>query len=123
MSIPAEAETGDHDVSKGVISEYMNAVLRAVGLENAKELKQHAVSSEHEDVPNGALVDGFIVKHDPTIPVPIVTRFQNKCPERLRPLLPPANFGAVVPGSIYRSSFPSAENFGFLESLKLKTIL
>lgn len=46
-----------------------------------------------------------------------------RCPDRLTPLTPPSNFGAVLPGEIYRSSFPLPENFGFLQSLKLKTIL
>ncbi|KAF2266625.1 hypothetical protein CC78DRAFT_121044 [Lojkania enalia] len=51
-------------------------------------------------------------------------RLETKAPpERLRSLIPPANFGAVVPGSIYRSSYPQEENYEFLESLKLKTIL
>jgi tyrosine-protein phosphatase SIW14 len=46
-----------------------------------------------------------------------------RAPDRLTSLLPPDNFGAVIPGSVYRSSFPLPENFSFLRSLKLKTIL
>lgn len=46
-----------------------------------------------------------------------------RCPDRPTPLMPPINFGAVVPGDIFRSSFPLPENFSFLKSLKLKTIL
>lgn len=34
----------------------------------------------------------------------------------------PANFGIVVPG-VYRSSFPQSEDYAFIESLKLKTIM
>ncbi|KAK3898563.1 putative tyrosine-protein phosphatase [Staphylotrichum tortipilum] len=34
----------------------------------------------------------------------------------------PANFGVVVPG-VYRSSFPQSEDYGFIEALKLKTIV
>lgn len=34
----------------------------------------------------------------------------------------PVNFGVVVPG-VYRSSFPQSEDYGFIESLKLKTIM
>lgn len=34
----------------------------------------------------------------------------------------PVNFGIVVPG-VYRSSFPQAEDYGFIEGLKLKTIV
>jgi tyrosine-protein phosphatase SIW14 len=46
-----------------------------------------------------------------------------RAPDRLTSLLPPDNFGAVIPSSVYRSSFPLPENFSFLGSLKLKTIL
>jgi protein tyrosine/serine phosphatase len=35
----------------------------------------------------------------------------------------PLNFGAVLPGSVYRSSFPAPENLPFLGTLGLKTIL
>lgn len=38
-------------------------------------------------------------------------------------LQPPANFGVVEKSQIYRSSYPKVENFGYLESLVLKTIL
>lgn len=34
----------------------------------------------------------------------------------------PANFGVIVPG-VYRSSFPKAEDYPFIEGLKLKTIV
>ncbi|GAB1313456.1 tyrosine-protein phosphatase siw14 [Madurella fahalii] len=34
----------------------------------------------------------------------------------------PVNFGVVVPG-VYRSSFPQSEDYAFIESLKLKTII
>lgn len=43
-----------------------------------------------------------------------------------RPSIPisgrPANFGIVVPG-VYRSSYPKTEDFGFLQNLKLKTVV
>lgn len=34
----------------------------------------------------------------------------------------PANFGVVVPG-VYRSSFPQAADYGFIQGLQLKTIV
>ncbi|KAF2399065.1 hypothetical protein EJ06DRAFT_557572 [Trichodelitschia bisporula] len=46
-----------------------------------------------------------------------------QAPDRLTPHIPPENFGAVIPGAVYRSSFPTKDNFSFLKSLKLKTIL
>lgn len=35
----------------------------------------------------------------------------------------PINFGIVLPGAIYRSSFPMAEDFHFLGTLGLKTVV
>jgi tyrosine-protein phosphatase SIW14 len=35
----------------------------------------------------------------------------------------PLNFGVVLPGSVYRSSFPQEEDFSFLQGLGLKTIV
>jgi tyrosine-protein phosphatase SIW14 len=46
-----------------------------------------------------------------------------KIPPRLRPTLPPINYGTVVKGSVYRSGYPAAENFKFLKGLGLKTIM
>lgn len=35
----------------------------------------------------------------------------------------PANFGTVVPGLVYRSSFPQLEDYAFVKTLKLKTVV
>ncbi|KAE9986523.1 hypothetical protein EG328_005409 [Venturia inaequalis] len=65
--------------------------------------------------------DGTVHKRDATItPKPAPTRRQ---PARLTNHIAPANYSAVIPGALYRSAFPQAENFSFLRSLKLKTIL
>ena len=37
--------------------------------------------------------------------------------------IPPLNYGAVVPGSIYRCSYPEPENYEFIKDLKIKSIL
>lgn len=44
-------------------------------------------------------------------------------PSRLSMSVPPVNFGAVEKYSIYRSGYPKPENYSFLASLGLKTIL
>ncbi|KAK4228912.1 putative tyrosine-protein phosphatase [Podospora fimiseda] len=44
--------------------------------------------------------------------------FEKSLPKEGRP----SNFGIVVPG-VYRSSFPQTEDYAFIESLKLKTIV
>lgn len=38
-------------------------------------------------------------------------------------LRPPLNFGTVITGNLYRSSYPIPENFEYLAELKLRTIL
>jgi tyrosine-protein phosphatase SIW14 len=43
--------------------------------------------------------------------------------EGTSPLRPPVNFGTVEAGHIYRSGYPQVDNFGYLKSLGLKTIL
>jgi len=35
----------------------------------------------------------------------------------------PINFGVVVPGKIYRSSWPMIEDFQYLETLQLQTVM
>ncbi|KAL1636432.1 tyrosine-protein phosphatase siw14 [Diplodia intermedia] len=49
--------------------------------------------------------------------------FEDKAPARLTRLTPPDNFGAVVDGKIFRSAYPKEENYGYLKTLKLKSIL
>ncbi|KAK8177189.1 tyrosine-protein phosphatase SIW14 [Phyllosticta citrichinensis] len=49
--------------------------------------------------------------------------YEARCPERLMSMCPPSNYGTVLDGQLYRSSYPQPENFGFLKSLKLKSIL
>ncbi|KKY14552.1 putative tyrosine-protein phosphatase siw14 [Diplodia seriata] len=55
--------------------------------------------------------------------VPGPKGFEDKAPARLTRLTPPDNFGAVVDGKIFRSAYPKEENYGYLKTLKLKSIL
>jgi tyrosine-protein phosphatase SIW14 len=48
--------------------------------------------------------------------------FANPGSETLPAAGRPLNFGVVVPG-VYRSSFPQAEDYAFVEGLKLKTVV
>lgn len=49
--------------------------------------------------------------------------FEDRAPARLTRFTPPENFGTVIDGKIFRSSFPQEENFSYLKALKLKSIL
>ncbi|KAI8443230.1 tyrosine phosphatase family-domain-containing protein [Phakopsora pachyrhizi] len=56
------------------------------------------------------------------LPGPALSIFNGLETDRKAFLNPPSNFAVVAPG-IFRSSFPRVENFEFLESLRLKTVL
>ncbi|KAK7512170.1 tyrosine phosphatase family-domain-containing protein [Phyllosticta citricarpa] len=49
--------------------------------------------------------------------------YEARCPDRLMSMTPPANYGSVFDGQLYRSGYPQEENFDFLRTLKLKSIL
>lgn len=90
-----------------------------LGLASSNQLTEHASCTHHEDLPvdeSGENIDQAKTR----TPSPIT---QTLAPGRLRCLFPPSNYGAVVPGAVYRSSYPQEKNFEFLESLKLKTII
>ncbi|KAI6901638.1 hypothetical protein KC348_g16397, partial [Hortaea werneckii] len=44
-----------------------------------------------------------------------------ECPPRLRPQIPPPNYGAVKPGLLFRSAFPQDRNLAFLDTLPRST--
>ncbi|KAF1970489.1 tyrosine-protein phosphatase SIW14 [Bimuria novae-zelandiae CBS 107.79] len=90
-----------------------------LGLASDEHLTEHAACTHHEDLPvdpSGENIDTAKTR----TPSPIT---ETIAPGRLRSLYPPSNYGAVVPGAVYRSSYPQEKNFDFLESLKLKTII
>lgn len=89
----------------------------SLGLSTNNLLTEHAECMHHEDLVDGD-ENADVVKT--RTPSPIT---ETIAPGRLRSLFPPSNYGAVVPGSVYRSSYPQAKNFDFLQSLKLKTII
>lgn len=125
MSIPSVPEDADGEAAINILAECVNNMMRAVGLDHAKTLSHHAATRDHEDVPSRTIKEGvFEARHVSGLNVGLpIPRLESRAPDRLCSLIPPINFGAVVPGSIYRSSFPLPENFGFLKSLELKTIL
>lgn len=65
---------------------------------------------------------------DPSLPTPTSPTESpsswNECTaeQERQILIPPENFAMVLPG-LYRSSFPNEDNFNFLSTLKLKSVL
>lgn len=86
----------------------------------------HAATTTHEDLPLNHDHEGCVscmtetTGSRGTVTPALSVRSAH---ERLRSFLPPANYGAVLPGSIYRSSYPREENYEFLKDVKIKTIL
>ncbi|KAF1940856.1 tyrosine-protein phosphatase-like protein SIW14 [Clathrospora elynae] len=100
--------------------------VHALGLSASDGLIQHARETTHEDLrlainphDHECSVTCMIESRGTVTPAASI----RSGPERLCSLIPPANYGAVLPGSIYRSSYPEEKNYGFLKDLKIKTIL
>lgn len=95
--------------------------LERLGLPISTGLLKHARSTTHEDLPHD---------HECSLACMAETRgtvtpagsIRSAC-DRLHPLVPPINYGAVLPGSIYRSSYPEEKNYEFLKDLGIKSIL
>ncbi|EMD96434.1 hypothetical protein COCC4DRAFT_84126 [Bipolaris maydis ATCC 48331] len=100
--------------------------VRSLGLSASDGLIYHATENTHEDLKDvlnprdhecssncTADSHGTIT---PTLSIP-------SSPERLQPLIPPTNYGAVLPGCIYRSGYPQEKNYDFIKHVGIKTIL
>lgn len=57
------------------------------------------------------------------IPAPVVKSLQAVKKDKFRGEGRPINFGIVLPGAVYRSSFPMTEDFHFLGRLGLRTVV
>ncbi|EDU46959.1 Protein tyrosine serine phosphatase [Pyrenophora tritici-repentis] len=98
----------------------------SLGLSASDGLIQHAGDTTHEDL------KVVINPQDQECSVAFTTASYGtltpassirSAPDRLQSLIPPFNYGAVIPGCVYRSGYPKEENFGFLKELGIKTIL
>ncbi|KAF2256264.1 tyrosine-protein phosphatase SIW14 [Trematosphaeria pertusa] len=121
-----EATEGQQQAARGGLFANIKSYITSLGLDASHLLTQHAANHHHEDVPADvvkepeAVLSAAVTAESlrTSIPVP-----DSNAPGRLRSLFPPANYGAVVPGNVYRSSYPQGKNYEFLKSLKLKTII
>lgn len=116
ISDTVPAGPGQNDVQ--VMFNQIREFVQTIGLPISDGLTQHAASTTHEDLP-----------HDHECSLTCMTGTVTpassirSAPERLHSLIPPSNYGAVVPGSIYRSSYPEQKNYEFLRDLKIKSII
>lgn len=99
----------------------IRAFVHGLGLSISDGLTSHAGSTTHEDL-----------KHDHECSIACMAESRGtitpatsirSAQARLYSLIPPTNYGAVLPGSIFRSSYPEEANYDFLRDVKIKTIL
>jgi tyrosine-protein phosphatase SIW14 len=103
--------------------ERIREFLASLPLPTSDQLRDHATTTTHEDLPHD---------HECGVPCMLESRSRGtvtpalsvrSAAERFHSYVPPANYGAVLPGSIYRSSYPAEKNYEFIKDLKIKTIL
>ncbi|KAF2709281.1 hypothetical protein K504DRAFT_379312 [Pleomassaria siparia CBS 279.74] len=116
MSKAGATQPTRHSVLTGIREYFLS-----LGLRQSQALTEHATHMHHEDVPHHVVTAPEAVINTVTrLPTPPI---HSGSPDRLYPLFPPLNYGTVERKAIYRSSYPQVENFEFLKSLRLKTIL
>jgi tyrosine-protein phosphatase SIW14 len=95
--------------------------LEALQLPTSQQLLQHAATTAHEDNPHDheCGIKCLIESRGTTTPASSV----RSAADRFHPYIPPSNYGAVLPGLIYRSSYPEQKNYEFIKDLKIKSIL
>ncbi|RMZ66040.1 tyrosine phosphatase family [Pyrenophora seminiperda CCB06] len=108
------------------VYERIREFIASLGLCASDELIHHAGDTTHEDL------KVIINPQDRECSVTLTAESQGtltpassvrSAPDRLPSLVTPFNFGAVLPGCVYRSSYPKEENYRFLKELGIKTIL
>ncbi|KAF2625347.1 hypothetical protein BU25DRAFT_432971 [Macroventuria anomochaeta] len=99
------------------VKEYLEALNLAV----SEKLHIHAAVVHHEDLPHDNAESSAASTTETGTVTPSSVR--SVVPDRLNMRIPPLNYGAVIPGSIYRCSYPEPANYGFIKDLKIKSIL
>lgn len=101
--------------------ELIREYLESLDLPSSKQLVDHAATTSHEDLPHDheCGIKCMIESRGTVTPASSV----RSASERFHPFIPPANYGAVLPGIIYRSSYPEEKNYEFIKDLKIKSIL
>lgn len=73
-----------------------------------------------------AIIEGLPISTSEVTMVDAMTRtpsIKKVAPKRLEEFIPPLNYGAVEEGIIFRSAFPTPENYPFIKSLGVRTII
>ncbi|KAF9693747.1 hypothetical protein EKO04_008174 [Ascochyta lentis] len=117
---PNEA-AGEGYVAQFTMMEKVKQYLEALNIAVSEKLHIHAAAVHHEDLPHDN-VDSSIVSTTETGTLTPAS-IRSVVPDRLHMRIPPSNYGAVIPGSIYRCSYPEPANYEFIKDLKIKSIV
>ncbi|KAL5120179.1 tyrosine-protein phosphatase siw14 [Pleosporales sp. CAS-2024a] len=95
--------------------------LESLQLPTSEQILQHAAATQHEDRPHDheCGIKCLIESRSTASPASSV----RSAADRFHAYVPPANYGAVLPGLIYRSSYPEPKNYDFIKDVKIKSIL
>lgn len=125
-SSDVSADSGGDNIVQNALYETYKKVkeyLYGLPVPFGEKLSEHACHAAHEDLPSGQ------VKPASEEPVSLVV---GVFPSSLSSTIAahakmlshaPDNLGIVVPDAVYRSSYPKPENYPYLKTLGLKTIL
>ena len=121
MASPTDSNNGDQGYrAQFTMMDKVKEYLEALNVAVSEKLHIHAAEVLHEDLPHNAESSAASTTETGTVTPSSV---RSVVPDRLNMRIPPLNYGAVVPGSIYRSSYPEPANYEFLKDLKIKSIL
>jgi tyrosine-protein phosphatase SIW14 len=134
MSIPNSENTASSaqgNQAHANMIERVKHFVHSLGLNGLSHgLHEHAMNTPHEDIVQyfkPSSTGSTTVLAEATTPTDTTGSTTptsiRSAPERLQMLIPPSNYGAVIPGSVYRSSYPDATNHEFIKDLKIKSIL
>ncbi|KAJ4333818.1 tyrosine-protein phosphatase siw14 [Didymella glomerata] len=123
MSSPPESNassTGGYQ-AQFTMMDRVKEYLENLSISVSEKLHMHAAEIHHEDLPhsNGEGSAASTTETGTVTPSSV----RSVVPDRLNMRIPPLNYGAVVPNSIYRCSYPHPENYEFIKDLKIKSIL
>lgn len=125
MALPNGSIKGTADegyVAQFTMVEKVRQYLEALNVAVSEKLHLHAAAVHHEDLPHDN-VDSSTASTTETGGTLTPSSIRSVVPNRLSMRIPPANYGAVIPGSIYRCSYPDPANYEFIKDLKIKSIL
>lgn len=113
--------TDEGYIAQFTMVEKVRQYLETLNVTVSEKLHLHAAAVHHEDLPHDNVDSSATSTTETGTVTPSSVR--SMVPNRLSMRIPPANYGAVIPGSIYRCSYPDLANYEFINDLKIKSIL